>query len=208
MANDQGGRDVTSIHEHPTELSALHDRTDRLAGRVNELESRLSSASGAARRRVEPFLAALEHGVSAARTAIGAIGSDAGSSVGTVVDRARDELDWLEYEINAASEQLREELATTQHDLHAAARSELGQWRVMLDHLPVQADLARMELRDEIQKLRVRAEHAYREAAGQIDALTSTGSDTVETLRTGVRRLIDDVRSTVEELRAHHATAA
>jgi hypothetical protein len=87
---------------------------------------------------------------------------------------------------------VRSELATTVDAYRVAAREQLLVWRGRLDELRLQASLARMEIRDNVEAVLDRMEAHYDDAAHHLRA---AGPSTVlASLRTTVRRRLGDIR--------------
>ena len=109
------------------------------------------------------------------------------------------EIHQLDAEVALLNAELRSELATTVDDYRAAAREQLLAWRGRLDDLRVQATLARMEIRDDVEAALDRMEGHYHDAAHHLRAV---GPHTVlPTLRQKVRQLLGDVRHAADAAR-------
>jgi L-lactate utilization protein LutB len=70
-----------------------------------------------------------------------------------------------------------------------------------VDHLRVQAALAEMEARDELDDLLERVDKAYRAARQQLTKAEDDTADTAEALRAGARRVLDDLETAIDAAR-------
>ncbi|MEW6470974.1 MAG: hypothetical protein AB1679_01770 [Actinomycetota bacterium] len=112
----------------------------------------------------------------------------------------------LEAEVGLLAAEVRGELATTTDAYRTAAGEQLRAWRGRLDELRVQASLARMEIRDDVDAVLDRMEGHYHEAAHHLRMATT--STTLSSLRQAVRRLFGDVREAADAARDELARPA
>jgi hypothetical protein len=81
-----------------------------------------------------------------------------------------------------------------------ALRDLVSSWRARIDELRVQADLGRMEARDEAQADVERAEHQWDELKAKADQFGDQATEATADLRADVRRLVDDLRETLRKV--------
>jgi DNA anti-recombination protein RmuC len=181
---------------------SLEARLEGIEKRLSDLRDHVGRSAVAIKDRVRPFLDELQRSRDGLSRALKEIATSAGDRGRDLARRARTEIEGLEHEVSAATEELSGELAESRTAFRDAASKELEAWRARLDHLAVQADLGRMEARDEIEALRQRAERAYSDAKGRIEEISEGSEEKVDVVRSGAKRVLDDVRHTVRDLRS------
>ena len=90
------------------------------------------------------------------------------------------------------------ERAETRQTYAEALRKQLEAARAWMEHLRVQTALADKEARSEMNDLVERAEGAYHAARHQLARVEEDTAETLEALRAGARRVIEDLEAAVE----------
>jgi len=145
-----------------------------------------------ARQRLRHSWERLNRARRMAHTMLERLDGETGDAADLLSREVEREIHQLDAEVALLNSELRSELATTVDDYRAAAREQLLAWRSRLDELRVQAALARMEIRDDVDAALDRMEGHYHDAAHH---LHTAGPQTVlAALRQKVRRLLGDVR--------------
>jgi hypothetical protein len=78
----------------------------------------------------------------------------------------------------------------------------LDQWRRRIDELAVQADLAKLDVRDLARKQLDTAQNAYLAASFKLAEARKDAGVSIETLRTGLEQLLQDVKDAFEAAQA------
>jgi ABC-type transporter Mla subunit MlaD len=197
--------DVTN--ENGDLAEALRTRLEKIEKRMTDLWDRLDRSAGATIDRMKPFLDELERALEAARSMLHKVSESAGEHGRELAQRARAEIDGLDDEVSAAAQELQERLADSRSAFRDAATKELEAWRSRLDRLKERKPL-RTAAHEEVEDLRARAEHAYDEAKERIGEVTDEGEESLEIIRSGLGRVLDDVRATIRQLRDREKEAA
>jgi hypothetical protein len=129
------------------------------------------------------------------------LGSAAGEAWEALARDLERGLAQLESEVAVARANLEAELAGTRQSYLEALRYQLDAWRGRVEHLRVQAALAEMEARDELDELLERVDNAYRAARQQLDKAEIDTAQTLQVLRAGARRVLNDVEMAVDAAR-------
>lgn len=93
-------------------------------------------------------------------------------------------------------------LQSKQGDLYAQLRkAQLEQWQGRIDDLEVQMHLGAMEANERLTDLLDQLRSRWATARAQMEAAPATGTDVVDTLRSGVEKAYDEVRAALLESR-------
>lgn len=88
------------------------------------------------------------------------------------------------------------------------ARAELDQWRGRVDSLEVQARLAAMEADDRVAPLMEQLRNRWLDAREEFEKAVSTASAVSESVRNGLEKAIDDLRSGIVDAASSAKAAA
>ncbi len=96
-----------------------------------------------------------------------------------------------------------EEQSTT-HDVDTVERLEqlLEEWRGKIDELLVQVDLASKDVSGEVRDRATAAQNAYLAAKNQLRQIPKDAGSNLGSLRSGVERLLDDLRQAYQSAEA------
>lgn len=90
------------------------------------------------------------------------------------------------------------ELETQQQALRQQlAQAQIDQWEGRIDDLEVQLHLGELELSDRLAPLVETLRNRWLDAKEQVGLTSSTATDVVETLRSGLEQAMDDIRTAV-----------
>jgi ElaB/YqjD/DUF883 family membrane-anchored ribosome-binding protein len=78
----------------------------------------------------------------------------------------------------------------------------LDEWRARIDELLVQADLASKDVSESVRAKATTAQNAYLAAKNQLSRIPKDAGANIGSLRSGVEKLIDDVRQAYEAAEA------
>lgn len=79
-------------------------------------------------------------------------------------------------------------------DLRAQVEEQLAKWRTWIDELVVQADLGRMDVREDLKDIVARLENSYLALKNQAEKLLDRGQDRGEQVQKGVSGAAGDLR--------------
>jgi hypothetical protein len=87
-------------------------------------------------------------------------------------------------------------------DTLARISRSLDEWRGRIDELIVQADLASLEIRDEVRKRLDITENVYLAARSRLSNARRDAESNVDSLHRGMDQLLEDVRQAYESAQA------
>ena len=188
MADDEGDR------------GALSTQIDELGDQLSELRSKVEQLAQDARARLDPFLDQARSDWESARKAAERTGSATRDALRTASQEAEADITDLRANLATVRADLRTEVAESRDSYLDALRDLVSSWRARIDELRVQADLGRMDARDEAQADVERAEHQWDELKAKADQFGDQATEATADLRADVRRLVDDLRETLRKV--------
>lgn len=93
-------------------------------------------------------------------------------------------------------------------DLRAQVEEQLAKWRTWIDELVVQADLGRMDVREDMKDLVARLENSYLALKNQAEKLLDRGQDRGEQVQKGVTGAAGDLRDGITKATGDLRSAA
>lgn len=175
-----------------------------IASRLEEVDELLEDANGGVsklgpgdRDRFAPLIEAARHDEIAVSDALERLSKAGAAASSDIAESTQHSLSDLEAEVRAILGDLRSTLASERADLFEAAEQQLEAWRARLDHMSLQADLARLEARDEWERAETSAENAWLAARNHLRAAAADFEATVDTAREGINRSMSEVRAAV-----------
>lgn len=93
-------------------------------------------------------------------------------------------------------------------DLRAQVEEQLAKWRTWIDELVVQADLGRMDVREDLKDLVARLENSYLALKNQAEKLLDRGQDRGEQVQKGVTGAAGDLRDGITKATGDLRSAA
>jgi DNA anti-recombination protein RmuC len=173
----------------------VRSRSAELDERINAFEQRLKEASDEARAAFEPMAERLRSSWQALRSQMGTTAENPLEPLTRDLERG---LSQLQSQVEAGQAGLEAEMADTRQSYRDALRQQLEAWRAGVEHLQVQAALAEKEARSELNELVERAENAYLAARQQLARAEEDTAETLDVLRDGARRVLDDLEAAME----------
>lgn len=93
-------------------------------------------------------------------------------------------------------------------DLRAQVEEQLAKWRTWIDELVVQADLGRMDVREDLKDLVARLENSYLALKNQAEKLLDRSQDRGEQVQKGVTGAAGDLRDGITKATGDLRSAA
>ena len=176
-------------------------RSEELEERINSFEERLKAATEETRGSFRPVAERLRNSWQILRSSLERLGSAPGETREALVRDIERGLAQLESEVAVVRADLETELAETRQSYREAVRQQLDAWRGRVEHLRVQAALAEMEARDELDELLARVDNAYRAARQQLVKADEDTAETLDVLRASARRVLNDLEMAMDAAR-------
>jgi gas vesicle protein len=192
--------EATAMAEGEGDRGSLSTQLDELGDQLIELRAKVEEQAEEARVRLDPFLDQARSDWEMARRAAERTGSAARDAVRAASKEAESDVIDLRADLATVRADLRTEMADSRETYFAALHDLVDSWRARIDELRVQADLARMEARDEGRSDVERAEHQWDELKVKADHLSDQAAEATADLRADVRRLVDDLRQTIRKV--------
>lgn len=179
-------------------IRRLEQEMEELGQRIEAFQARVKETADETRARFRPLVERLRVNWQATRTAVDRLRTVAGEVSSAVVADLEHGRDRLKSELASVRTKLEIETAETKAAYRDAFHTHLDTWRGRIDELRVQADLAEMEARDELNRLLDEVERAYRAAQTHLDEAGDHTAETLDSLRRGTRQVLADLEAAVE----------
>lgn len=177
-------------------VTRLRTGLDHVKDELEEAQASLKAASEELAQRVRPAIERLERTRAAARAALHRLEEEASGAGSALAADLEQDYHRLESQLRVLRSELRAELADNIDSYRSAAGEQLLAWRAALDELRVQANLAKMEAREDLAALVEDLESRYREATRHLR--DSAGETALAALREKLRGAFQDIRNAAE----------
>ena len=178
-----------------SDSGALQSQLDELADQLSDLRGRVSDQADDARQRLEPFVDEVKSNWESVKRAVDHLGTATADAVKEASQQTEAGIQGLRSDLGTVRADLSTELADSRDGYRAAVRDLTDSWRARIDQLRVQADLARMDARDEIEDDLAKAEGLWADLKRRADELGDEAGDATADLREDVTRLVGDLRA-------------
>jgi DNA repair exonuclease SbcCD ATPase subunit len=176
----------------------LRAKAEELQERIDGFEARLREATEEIGTCFRPVGDRLRSTWQTLRSRLQQLEDTTGEAWEVLVRDLEGGLAQLESEATVAKADLEAELAETRESYREAVRNQLDAWRAGVERLRLQVTLGEMEARDELNDLLERVDDAYRVARQQLGKVEDDTAETLDVLRAGARRVLDDLAAAVD----------
>lgn len=155
---------------------------------LHTLESDIAGQPDGVRDRLEALLTQVRHDWSATREALDRTAS-----------AAREDLSTLRADLAIVRADLAAEMSESREGYRSALGDLVESWRARLDHAKVQAELGRLEARDEVNDDLERAEDLWAQMRQRFERMGDEASELTGEVREDVRDLIEGIREALRD---------
>lgn len=166
-----------------TTLDDVKDAIEDIGEQFDEVERQLAETASSVTSHLRPA----RERVAVIRDRVRDAGESAAELSDELLDDVEDELDELRIELGRARSDLRAATAKHVDGYREALDEQLGNWKSRVESLALHADLARMEMRDEVLDLHERYVATKRAARRDVRHVEKAGAQTWESVRDRVR---------------------